>query len=68
MPILSVTVNWLTLVARSARSASENNLDFEHRHKTIIDRFGRYPLRNAVLGRAPTPEEQAFWGGPGSSF
>jgi len=46
----------------------ENNLDFERRHKAIIDRFGRYPHRNAVLGRASTPEELAFLSEPGSSF
>lgn len=44
------------------------NLDFEKRHKAIIDRFGRYPHRNAVLGRASTPEETAFLQTPGSSF
>lgn len=46
----------------------ENNLDFEVRHKAIIDRFGRYPHRNAVLGRASTDEELAFLKQPGSSF
>ena len=38
------------------------------KHKTIIDRFGRYPHRNAVLGRISTPEEAAFLKTPGSSF
>lgn len=46
----------------------EDNLDFEHRHKAIIDRFGRYPHRNAVLGRASTAEELEFLRQPGSSF
>lgn len=46
----------------------ENNLDFERRHKAIIDRFGRYPHRNAILGRTSTPEELAFLSEPGSSF
>ena len=46
----------------------ESNLDFEHKHKAIIDRFGRYPHRNAVLGRASTPEEIEFLRQPGSSF
>lgn len=44
------------------------NLDFEQRHKAIIDRFGRYPHRNAVLGRESTAEEIAFLQTPGSSF
>ena len=37
-------------------------------HKAIIDRFGRFPHRNAVLGRASTPEEVEFLKEPGSSF
>jgi len=45
-----------------------DNLDFELRHKAIIDRFGRYPHRNAVLGRVSTPEEVRFLEEPGSSF
>ena len=46
----------------------EHNLEFERKHKAIIDRFGRYPHRNAVLGRTSTPEELAFLREPGSSF
>jgi uncharacterized protein (DUF924 family) len=46
----------------------KNNHDFELRHKAIIDRFGRYPHRNALLGRTSTPEELAFLKEPGSSF
>lgn len=46
----------------------ESNLEFEKRHKAIIDRFGRYPHRNAVLGRTSTPEEVEFLKQPGSSF
>ena len=38
------------------------------KHAHIIARFGRYPHRNAVLGRASTPEEVAFLREPGSSF
>ncbi len=46
----------------------EDNLEFERKHKAIIDRFGRYPHRNVALGRESTPEEQAFLQQPGSSF
>ncbi|MDE2055082.1 MAG: DUF924 domain-containing protein [Xanthomonadaceae bacterium] len=46
----------------------EDNYQFELKHKAIIDRFGRYPHRNRVLGRASTPEERAFLERPGSSF
>lgn len=44
------------------------NLDFELKHKVIIDRFGRYPHRNKLLGRESTAEELAFLAQPGSSF
>lgn len=44
------------------------NYDFELKHKAIIDRFGRYPHRNAILGRTSTAEELAFLEQPGSSF
>lgn len=43
-------------------------LDFEIKHKVIIDRFGRYPHRNAILGRESSPAELAFLQEPNSSF
>ncbi|MDN5810574.1 MAG: DUF924 domain-containing protein, partial [Atopostipes suicloacalis] len=43
-------------------------LDYEKRHKEIIDRFGRYPHRNAILKRVSSDEEQEFLTEPGSSF
>jgi len=46
----------------------ENNLDFEIRHKVIIERFGRYPHRNRVLGRQSTAEETEFLKQAGSGF
>lgn len=47
---------------------NENNLDFELQHKRIIDRFGRYPHRNKILGRESTAEEVQFLTEPNSSF
>ncbi len=38
----------------------EETSRYEAMHKSIVDRFGRYPHRNAVLGRASTKEEEAF--------
>jgi uncharacterized protein (DUF924 family) len=38
------------------------------KHRDIVRRFGRFPHRNAVLGRASTPEELAFLEQPGSRF
>lgn len=52
----------------AGRDAFGGNLDFAHRHRVIVDRFGHYPHRNAILGRATTPEEAAFLAQPGSSF
>lgn len=46
----------------------EHALPSEQKHKGIIDRFGRYPHRNAMLGRPSTAEEIAFLETPGSSF
>lgn len=55
-------------VALYERNGLPDNLDFARRHKAIVDRFGRYPHRNAILGRASTPEEIAFLREPGSRF
>ncbi len=46
----------------------ESNYDFELKHKLIIDRFGRYPHRNEILGRESTQEEIEFLKQHGSSF
>lgn len=43
-------------------------ITWAERHRAIIARFGRFPHRNALLGRASTPEEEAFLREPGSSF
>ena len=43
-------------------------LQYPDKHKAIIDRFGRFPHRNAILGRTSTSEEIAFLKEPGSSF
>ncbi|MFZ1873067.1 MAG: DUF924 family protein [Chania sp.] len=45
-----------------------DQLEYELRHKAIIERFGRYPHRNAILGRESTPEEREFLLQPGSGF
>jgi uncharacterized protein (DUF924 family) len=55
-------------VALFSQPGMEDTLRFELHHKEIIDRFGRYPHRNAVLGRTSTPEELVFLSEPGSSF
>ena len=42
--------------------------DYAVQHLEIIERFGRFPHRNAVIGRPSTPEEEEFLKQPGSSF
>ena len=44
------------------------NLDYEKRHRVILDRFGRYPHRNRVLGRDMTNEEQDYLDNGGETF
>ncbi len=46
----------------------DGTLDFEMRHKAIIDKFGRYPHRNKILGRPSTQEEIAFYKSQTTSF
>ncbi|MBQ0795915.1 DUF924 family protein [Zhongshania sp.] len=46
----------------------EENYRFALAHQQVIERFGRYPHRNAILGRTSSDEELAFLKEPGSSF
>lgn len=46
----------------------ENSLNFARRHKEIIEKFGRFPHRNEILGRQSTIEEAEFLQTPNSSF
>jgi uncharacterized protein (DUF924 family) len=55
-------------VALFTQPGMEDTLRFGLHHKSIIDRFGRYPHRNAILGRTSSAEELAILSGPGSSF
>ncbi len=60
-------------VALFARLASENPgfrdyLDYAHQHREVIARFGRFPHRNELLGRASTSAEREFLKQPGSRF
>lgn len=62
-----------TLIHQQAEQLFKQHTDeqtygFEIRHKVIIDRFGRYPHRNEILGRKSTDEEIEFLKGPNSSF
>jgi uncharacterized protein (DUF924 family) len=51
-----------------AQPGLQDNLRFERSHLAILERFGRYPHRNAALGRVSSAEELTFLSGPDSSF
>ena len=51
-----------------AKLGNPSAIDFENRHRVIIEKFGRYPHRNKILGRVSTPEEEEFLRQPGSHF
>lgn len=55
--------------ARDAfKPLTESWLDYARRHKAVIDRFGRFPHRNAILGRENTAEEAEYLSQPGAGF
>ncbi len=58
----------LPVTAEFLEADRANVIDYARRHLAVIERFGRFPHRNAALGRASTPEEIAFLQQPGSSF
>lgn len=70
LPYMHSESRQIHLVAESLYRdfAPAGNHDFELRHKAMIDRFGRYPHRNDILGRTSTPEEVEFLKQPGSRF
>ena len=58
----------LTDCLREFGDAAAEFLEYGHKHRRIIQRFGRFPHRNAALGRETTEEEAEFLKGPDSSF
>lgn len=62
---LSIQENSLPLFKKYT---SERTYDYAIRHRDIVARFGRFPHRNAILGRPSTEEEIAFLAGPNASF
>jgi uncharacterized protein (DUF924 family) len=61
-------VTLLAALADANHQDFDGMLDYAHRHRGVIARFGRFPHRNPILGRASTPEELAFLSQPGSGF
>ncbi len=50
------------------RVGVSDSIDWAERHLAVVERFGRFPHRNAILGRESTPEELEFLKQPGSAF
>jgi uncharacterized protein (DUF924 family) len=59
---------WVETSPPEERARAEHHFEFILRHQEIVQRFGRFPHRNAALGRATTPEEAEFLKEPRSSF
>ena len=58
----------LTEAPTALRSRFEESLQYAQRHLEVIQRFGRFPHRNKVLGRSPTPEETRYLAEGGEAF
>ena len=58
------------LFSRLAREdpALDGMLDYAHKHRAVIERFGRFPHRNEILGRLSTAEEAEYLSRPGAGF
>ena len=67
---LAMQAESLRLFAELERDhpALKGLLDWAQRHQVIVARFGRFPHRNAALGRTSTADELAFLATPGSGF
>ncbi|HBO96569.1 MAG TPA: hypothetical protein DD648_00745 [Candidatus Omnitrophica bacterium] len=70
-----LSVGYFTELVEESRKKNPGNthyysysLDYANRHYVIIERFGRFPHRNKILGRTSTPEEIEFLKKPGSGF
>jgi uncharacterized protein (DUF924 family) len=68
MPAQDEAVRLFTALAAEGGEGAAQMLEFAHRHRAVVERFGRFPHRNAILGRRSTTEEEAFLREPGSGF
>jgi len=67
-PALQVESVALFTALDAAHDGFGSTRDYALRHQAVIARFGRFPHRNAILGRIDTPEERAYLAQPGSGF
>jgi uncharacterized protein (DUF924 family) len=52
----------------NVREFLAGTLDYAHRHREVIARYGRFPHRNPILGRESTAQEQEYLAQPGAGF
>lgn len=55
-------------LAAEGGEGAASMLDYAERHRDVVERFGRFPHRNAILGRRSTAEEEAYLSEPGAGF
>ena len=71
-PLQQASVAAFTVLAAQAGAHNREflamTLDYARRHQAVVAQFGRFPHRNALLGRASTPAEQAYLAQPGAGF
>ena len=68
---VALMTDWTAQAASAEAGVQEllaGMLDYAHRHHDVIARFGRFPHRNPILGRASTAEEKAYLAQPGAGF
>jgi uncharacterized protein (DUF924 family) len=65
---ISRYIDLLAQQPEADRTLFTDYLDYAEKHQRVIAQFGRFPHRNAVLGRESTAEELAFLSQPGSRF
>ena len=58
----------LSEAADADLTAAAKGVEYAHKHREIVERFGRFPHRNEILGRVSSAQEAAFLKQPGSSF
>ena len=59
---------WRTRLRLSKKAFFDGTLDYAHKHEEVVRRFGRFPHRNAILGRESTLAEQEYLAQPGAGF
>ena len=67
LPLQDKSVRLFTALAAEDERLADA-LDYAQRHRDVIRRFGRFPHRNAVLGRPSTADERDYLAQPGAGF